>query len=101
MRVPKCIAQSFSKAAKKSFGECRLYLFGSRTDPAKRGGDFDLAVDCALDKEAFRAAKVRFFKELLLQDLDLPVDLVSYKDAPTKLRAPLKTLRGSQRVLEA
>jgi predicted nucleotidyltransferase len=89
MRVPKPIAQSFSEAAKKSFGECRLYLFGSRTDPAKRGGDFDLAIDCTLDKEAFKAAKIRFFKELLLHDLDLPIDLVSYRDAPAKLRAEI------------
>ena len=89
MRVPEAIARSFREAAKKSFGECRLYLFGSRTDPAKRGGDFDLAVDCALDKEAFRAAKIRFFKELLLYDLDLPVDLVSYRDAPARLRAEI------------
>ena len=86
MRVSEFIAQSFSEAARKSFGDCRLYLFGSRTDPAKHGGDFDLAVDCALDKKAFKHAKIRFFKELLLKDLDLPVDLVSYRDAPAKLR---------------
>jgi len=52
-------------------------------------GDFDLAVDCSLDKEAFKAAKILFFKELLLHDLDLPVDLVSYRDAPAKLRAEI------------
>ena len=86
MRVSEYFAQSFGEAARKSFGDCRLYLFGSRTDPAKRGGDFDLAVDCSLGREAFKEAKIHFFKELLLKDLDLPVDLVSYRDAPARLR---------------
>jgi predicted nucleotidyltransferase len=74
------------RAAREAFGAQRLIVYGSRLDDARRGGDFDLAVVTSLDRSAFRQAKVRFFKYLLLRDLDLPIDLVSYHDTHGLLR---------------
>jgi predicted nucleotidyltransferase len=81
VRVSKYIRHSILSAVDKSFGDCEVVLFGSRVDDEKKGGDFDIAIKSDLSKEEFKRAKIRFFKELLLNDLDLPVDLISYKHA--------------------
>jgi len=39
-----------------------------------------------LFKYEFKKAKVKFFKEIILQDLDLPIDLISYNHANTLLK---------------
>jgi len=78
MRVSDYIRDEILKASKLAFGECELILFGSRIDDKKCGGDFDIAVVKEIGIEAFKKAKVQFFKYLLLKDLDLPIDLVLY-----------------------
>ena len=78
VRVSKYIKYSILSAIDKSFGDCEVILFGSRADDSKKGGDFDIAIKTELSKEEFRKAKVIFFKELLLNDLELPIDLISY-----------------------
>ena len=78
MRLSDYLKDEFLRASKEAFGEARVILFGSRIDDSKRGGDFDLAVVCDMSKEEFKKAKVKFFKYLLLKDLDLPIDLVNY-----------------------
>ena len=86
MRVSKYLISEIKKASKEAFGECKLILFGSRTDDSKRGGDFDIAVVKDMRFEAFKKAKVQFFKYLLLKDLDLPIDLVFYNKANELLK---------------
>ncbi len=81
MRVSDYMKNEILKASQKAFGECELILFGSRVDDSKRGGDFDIAVVKQMSVEAFKKAKVQFFKYLLLKDLDLPIDLVLYDKA--------------------
>jgi predicted nucleotidyltransferase len=76
MRVSNYLKNEIKQAAKIAFGECELILFGSRVDDSKKGGDFDIAVIKEMDKDHFKKAKVKFFKYLLLKDLDLPIDLV-------------------------
>jgi len=78
VRLSDYLKDEFLRASKEAFGEARVILFGSRIDDSKRGGDFDLAVVCDMSKEEFKKAKVKFFKYLLLKDLDLPIDLVNY-----------------------
>ena len=78
MRVSSYLQRNFKEAIKNSFGECEAILFGSRIDDKKRGGDFDIAIKANLSKEEFDKKKVKFFKILLLKDLDLPIDLVFY-----------------------
>ena len=60
------------------FGESQIYLFGSRTDADKRGGDIDLFIipknqDNLLDKRLLAAAKLE-------EVLHKPVDIVVHKD---------------------
>ncbi len=43
MRLSPQIAEKLVSLAKENFGEdCKLYLFGSRVDDSKKGGDIDL-----------------------------------------------------------
>jgi predicted nucleotidyltransferase len=75
------LRNEIKEASKSAFGECELILFGSRADESKKGGDFDIAVVKDMSKESFKKAKVKFFKYLILKDLDLPIDLVLYDKA--------------------
>ena len=45
MRLSKRLKASLIKSILESFGEVDIYLFGSRTDDSKKGGDIDIAVD--------------------------------------------------------
>ena len=74
------------EAANRSFGKCEVILFGSRVDDTKRGGDFDIAIKADIDIKEFKKARIQFFKTLLLQDLDLPIDLIHYPSASDLLR---------------
>lgn len=78
MRLSPYLKKQFIDASKEAFTESELILFGSRIDDSRRGGDFDIAVCSAINREAFTKAKVHFFKYLILRDLDLPIDLVHY-----------------------
>jgi len=86
MRLPERIRHELKRAAAEAFGEVELVLFGSRLDDRKRGGDFDIAVKCGVDKHRFRESKIKFFKILFLKDLDLPIDLVHYEEAGSLLK---------------
>ena len=86
MRLPDTIKKELLNAASSAFGDAELLLFGSRIDDNKKGGDFDIAVVCDLDRRAFQRAKAQFFKYLILKDLDLPIDLVQYQSANELLR---------------
>lgn len=58
----------FSKNAK-------LYLFGSRVDDTKKGGDIDLLIiSDTLTKKDLRLIRVDFFKHFGEQKLDIVLD---------------------------
>jgi len=86
MRLPESIKRELLNASKCAFGNAKLLLFGSRVDDSKRGGDFDIAVICDMDRTVFIKAKVQFFKYLILKDLDLPIDIVHYQNASELLK---------------
>ena len=53
----------------------KLYLFGSRVDDEKRGGDIDLLiVDPLLTKRDLRMLRIDFFKHFGEQKLDVVLD---------------------------
>jgi len=78
MRLSNYLRTQFVEASKEAFGESELILFGSRIDDSKKGGDFDIAICSNMNRTEFNKAKVKFFKYLLLRDLDLPIDLLHY-----------------------
>ncbi len=78
MRISKRVIDILNENIKKSFGNVNIYLFGSRTDNTKRGGDIDLALDIRLSKQDFRRKKSLLLAQLLRIDFDYKIDLVNF-----------------------
>lgn len=65
--------------------DAKLYLFGSRVDDTKRGGDIDLLiVSDELTKKDLRLIRVEFFKHFGEQKLDILLDDGEFKNPFTK-----------------
>ena len=66
--------------------EAKLYLFGSRTDDQKRGGDIDLLIISKnINREEVRKIKLNFYDEFGEQKIDILQD-------DGKLEEPFKKL---------
>jgi len=53
----------------------KIYLFGSRVDNSKKGGDIDLLIiDKKLTKKDIRELRVEFFKKFGEQKIDIILD---------------------------
>ncbi|NOQ29799.1 MAG: nucleotidyltransferase domain-containing protein [Helicobacteraceae bacterium] len=66
--------------------KAKLYLFGSRVDDTKRGGDIDLLiVSDELSKKDLRTLRVEFFKKFGEQKLDIIIDNGSFINPFSKL----------------
>jgi len=78
MRLSKRVIKILEDNIKKSFGNVDVYLFGSRVDDTKRGGDIDLAIDNNLPREQFRKKRATFFANLIRIDFDYSVDIVDF-----------------------
>ncbi len=64
MRLSDRIQKLIVDGIRKSFGDTEIYLFGSRTDESKKGGDIDIALTLDIDKNEFRRKKILFQKYL-------------------------------------
>ena len=73
---------SFLKSTVQSVdSHAKLYLFGSRVDDERRGGDIDiLIVSEHFDREAKRALRLGFYEHFGEQKLDLLVDDGSFQE---------------------
>jgi len=80
MRLSKRLATLIKEAASGSFGDTDIFLFGSRVDDGKKGGDIDLAVRSSLDRVAFRRQKSQFLASLMRKGYDLKIDIVQIHD---------------------
>jgi predicted nucleotidyltransferase len=78
MRLSKRIVEILQNNIIKSFGNVNIYLFGSRIDDTKKGGDIDLAIDTNISKQEFRKKKSLFLALLMRIDFDYKVDIVNF-----------------------
>ena len=78
MRLSKKTIKILQDNIKKSFGEVNIYLFGSRTDDTKKGGDIDIAIDTSLSRQEFRKKRALFLAHLIRLDFDYDIDVVNY-----------------------
>ena len=66
--------------------QAKLYLFGSRVDDTKRGGDIDLLViDSTLTKKDLRLLRIEFFKHFGEQKLDILLDNGKFENLFSRL----------------
>lgn len=73
MRIKNDMIDFFKQEIKKYLPNFKLYLFGSRVDDEKKGGDIDLLLlsDRLLSRQDKRAIKIRFYNVFGYQKLDL------------------------------
>ena len=74
MRLPEPEKKTIIKAIKNIDPDSRIYLFGSRTDDTRRGGDIDLLI--ITDKMTYNdklAIKKEFFSKLDEQKIDIVI----------------------------
>ena len=90
MRLSKRILYILQENITKSFGNVNIYLFGSRTDDNKKGGDIDLAIDTNLSKQAFRKKKSLFLSLLIKIDFDYKIDIVNFNTKDELLSNEIK-----------
>jgi len=65
VRLPPETVRLIKELAVKHFGpSVRVYLFGSRTDPNKRGGDIDLLFELPSLPEDWFRRKIKFLVDL-------------------------------------
>ena len=77
MRLSESQIEIINKLAKKYFGPmATVYLFGSRTDENKKGGDIDLFISNDDENILTIEAKVRFLAELKRNIGDRKIDVV-------------------------
>lgn len=80
MRLSKKEIEVLKSAFDKLGKSYKLYLFGSRVDDNKRGGDIDLlVVSKQLSKKDLRRVRVEFFKYFGEQKIDIVLDNGEYE----------------------
>ena len=93
MRLSPAQIDTIRRAAQQNFGaDALIWLFGSRTDDTKRGGDVDLYVEATQRDTLMSALRCKISLE---DSLDLPVDLVVKEPGKDK---PIYNLAKSQGV---
>ena len=79
---------AIQKAFQESFeSEDHLWLFGSRVDTQKKGGDIDLYIETALKNvEDIVAARAKFYTKMIMTIGDQKIDIVvRQKNSASKL----------------
>ena len=54
MRLSDRLKNLILSAVDSSFGDVQIYLFGSRVDDSRKGGDIDIALSVDMSKDEFR-----------------------------------------------
>jgi predicted nucleotidyltransferase len=77
MRITPEQRKTIGETAVAHFGEgVKIFLFGSRTDPEKRGGDIDLLIENVPSENISLKTKIAFLSDLKRQMGDQKIDIV-------------------------
>jgi len=73
MRISKEIQNFFKQSVKSIDATANVYLFGSRTDDNKKGGDIDILIlsNEKIDLDKILLLKINFYKQFGEQKLDI------------------------------
>jgi len=78
MRLSETERNAITAAVTRHFGpDAQVFLFGSRTDDLRRGGDIDLLVETSLPESAAFRAKIAAMTDIQLVIGDQKIDLVT------------------------
>lgn len=94
MRLSKHEIKSIKEAFKEVFGEGKIFLFGSRVDDSKKGGDIDLYIQpkCTLDTKQILDKKIKFKLALYDKIGEQKIDVIISKDKNSSIeKEALKT----------
>lgn len=82
MRLSKKLTSQLLTHIESIFGHVDIYLFGSRVDDNKKGGDIDIAIDSQLSTQNFKTAKSKLMALLMMNDLsDIALDITQLNTA--------------------
>jgi len=85
MRIEKQQIEVLKNKLKTFSSSAQLYLFGSRIDDSKKGGDIDLLiVSNTMTKKDLRYMRIDFFKHFGEQKLDIVLDDGTFSNPFTK-----------------
>jgi len=82
MRLQKEEIELIKNVIKTYLKDAKIYIFGSRLDDSKKGGDVDIFIITNEKVSLNLEAKIKF---LLEEELFKPVDLVFHKDFNRKI----------------
>lgn len=86
MRLKKEEIEVLKNTLYKLSNEAKIYLFGSRVDDNKRGGDIDLLIiSKKLTKRDLRKLRTEFFKHFGEQKIDIVLDDGTMKNPFVKI----------------
>ena len=80
MRLSKYYRDSIHTVFDSVFEEGNIYLFGSRVDDAKKGGDIDLYIEVKNKNDLFEK-KIKFLSRLKRKIENQKIDVVFNEDA--------------------
>ena len=85
MRLSLKEQQEIKKILKDIFGDVKIYIFGSRLDDSKKGGDVDIFLQISKPIKNKRAKRARA-KLLLEERLLKPVDIILEEDVNSLIK---------------
>jgi predicted nucleotidyltransferase len=80
VRLPKHYQKVIKEKFREFFGEGEIYLFGSRVDDSKRGGDIDLYLELKNHNNLFKK-KIKFLSRVKREIGEQKIDVVFNTDS--------------------
>ncbi|QEN05654.1 nucleotidyltransferase domain-containing protein [Thiospirochaeta perfilievii] len=90
MRLSPRLQKLFVSTSRNLFGESNIYLFGSRTDDSKKGGDFDIAIEYPESADEFKKLKIKFITSIIQQGYDIKIDLVQLDSSNSLINSEIR-----------